>query len=1314
MKRTIRLAGMALGALALTVACSDSSTSDRNPTAPAGPSLLSAPNATSGNPFIQCGNKGPTCTWETGNINPQKALMREGDVVPFRITVNQDVAKPGRLYEIRLKYSTRVGGKNAYDFITTYDASEGAKANLCNPSGNLTPGNLANVSNYCSASGGVIQPGPALPPLTIPVGFAGGTAGSDDKSDEIAGSTHSANRFIQVFGGTSTSPLGGAPISDPTITYVASKSGDTEDAFLTFRFWTKPGAGAANFIVAWGGHIAQSSIWASQGGGAAQISGSSYHMALEYVNELNDNGTVFKTLTSGSRDLQLSAAAVLPQAELSLAKTSTITAPVAAGDPVNYTVTATNAGDGEATGVTISDNLPGAGTNWAEAPDNANCTITGSPASGSTVGSQVLSCGPVNIAANGTFSVTLVSSTTESSCPSLSNTATASAGNTTVSGSPTAAVTISVVCPGVTLSKTANPVGPVNAGDEIGFDITVANAATAGPATNVVVTDDLPTNAGLDWSIDPAVTGCAITGALGAEVLSCTFPTLAAGASTTIHVESRTTEASCATIQNTAKATVGNGTDPSDQSASVVVQCPGVTLSKTASPVGPVDAGGEIGFDITVANPAGGGLATNVVVTDDLPTNAGLDWSVDPAVTGCAITGAPGAEVLTCTFASLAAGASATVHVKSLTTEASCATIQNTAKATIGNGADPADAVATVVVRCPNVSLSKTASPAGPVSAGDQIGFTITVANAAGAAAATNVVVTDNLPTRAGLDWSIDPAVTGCAITGALGAEVLSCTFPTLAAGASTAIHVKSPTTSASCTTIQNTATAVVGNGSDPSGAVASVVVNCPNLTLTKTPDQAGDAGYSVQPGGTATFTITVANAGPGAASNVVITDTLPAGLVWQTATSGCAIGSVTVGGVSRQRLVCQAGTLAANTNFAAQVSAPVPASFVLDPPSPAGTPIQIDGNLIDDGAGNDWDSVGIDCPPGSVLGCAIDKPTGASDDSFGNGTKEDDALPSVIDGSIPNNKSDLLRFYLATERFETTDYLYLAWQRVQEPTGTTNMDFELNQRSTLSLNGVTPVRTPGDILIKYDLAQGGVNAVLGFHRWVISGTCEAQGAKPPCWGPVRELNADVAGTINQVQVQDPIAPGAPRTLSVRTFGEARINLQLSGIFQPGVCTNFGAAYLKSRSSDSFTAAVKDFIAPMPISVSNCSPQTIINTAWAQADGVAPISNSGTIGVTAPSGTASLFATPTTVHVARADANRAVSTGGAMSSSAMSSSTMSSSAMVAADAFEVGGRREVRRAGDVPVQVAARAGGRTAALPAPTPPAAVGGGPVVT
>lgn len=253
--------------------------------------------------------------------------------------------------------------------------------------------------------------------------------------------------------------------------------------------------------------------------------------------------------------------------------------------------------------------------------------------------------------------------------------------------------------PSITLNKIANPTGPVSAGGTIGFDITVANGTSAGPATNLVISDNLPTNSGLDWSINPAVTGCGITGLAGSQVLSCTFATFAAGASQTIHVQSGTTSASCALISNTATATVDNGTIP-NSTASVTVQCPSLSLAKTST-VTTVNAGDQVDYTVTVTN-SGPGTATNVQISDNLPGNSGLAWSESPDNTNCSITGLAGSQVLSCTFASLAVG-SASVTVVSPTTTGTCPSLSNSASASADNGSVSGSPTSAVVinVNCP-------------------------------------------------------------------------------------------------------------------------------------------------------------------------------------------------------------------------------------------------------------------------------------------------------------------------------------------------------------------------------------------------------------------------------------------------------------------------------------------------------------------------------------------------------------------------------------------------------------------------------------
>jgi hypothetical protein len=233
---------------------------------------------------------------------------------------------------------------------------------------------------------------------------------------------------------------------------------------------------------------------------------------------------------------------------------------------------------------------------------------------------------------------------------------------------------------------------------------------------------------------------------------------------------------------------------------------------------------------------------------------------------------------------------------------------------------------------------------------------------------------------------------------------------------------------------------------------------------------------------------------------------------------------------------------------------------------------IDTDANLkVDDPAPSiDW--AGVD----EVR--KADTTSGPTDESFGQGTKEDTAVPTVVDGSIPPNKSDLKFFGLYQEGGTTSGFLNLYWSRVQEPQGTTNMDFEFNQKRAAAGqgNGVTPLRTVGDLLVIYDLAQGGTRPVLSIREWIGS-----------AWGPATDLTASgkATGSINTSPIPAADADGLGAH-SARTFGEAQ--LDLSAIFDPTKCESFGSAYLKSRSSDAFTAALKDFVPPQAITLSNC------------------------------------------------------------------------------------------------------------------------------
>ena len=247
------------------------------------------------------------------------------------------------------------------------------------------------------------------------------------------------------------------------------------------------------------------------------------------------------------------------------------------------------------------------------------------------------------------------------------------------------------------------------------------------------------------------------------------------------------------------------------------------------------------------------------------------------------------------------------------------------------------------------------------------------------------------------------------------------------------------------------------------------------------------------------------------------------------------------------------------------------------------------DGNLTVQGI-LDWGNVSCTTQD--------DQDSGSGDDAFGKGTKEDTAVPVPVTGSIPPNKSDLSAFGVYLEENDSGGkFMHLFWTRVQDPKGTTNMDFEFNQ-SDESANGKTPNRTDGDLLIEYKLSKGGTVPELWRYTWIDgSGTLTADkcvaSSSLPCWGDKTNLteSGDAAGSINTSLIPAGESYGMG-DLDPYTFGEASVDL--TSIFDPNKCTSFGSAYLKSRSSDSFTSAIKDFIAPQTVDIKNCGAVIIV------------------------------------------------------------------------------------------------------------------------
>ncbi len=641
--------------------------------------------------------------------------------------------------------------------------------------------------------------------------------------------------------------------------------------------------------------------------------------------------------TSGGGDVgEVCTTFHFPSPKLSISKTADQSS-VNAGDQLGFTVEVKNTGDGDATGVSLNDSLPtgsGSGVTWTIASDPHNAFQLGTNG-----GHQTLQLKSSTLVAGADLTVHITAQTSASECSVYDNSATLSADNAASAGPATA----EEVChpANIHIVKTADA-AQVSAGTPIGFTLTVYNDGS-GAAKGVKVSDTLPINAGLSWSIASQGAGWASSCAIANGSLLCggangvTIPagTTQAGSTFTVHITSPTTAATgggcpggSGKVDNTGTVTASNG-GPAEANASTCVGAPGIHIVKTAD-APRVSAGAPIGFTLTVYND-GSGDATGVKLNDTLPINAGLSWSIASQGAGwgssCSIAGGVlscgGVNGVTVQAGTTQVGSTFTVHITSPTTAATggvcpggSGVVDNTGTVTTGNGGSGQSADSTCV-SAPGIHIVKTAD-APQVKAGDPIGFTLTVYNDGGGDA-TGVKLSDPLPGNAGLGWTIASQGAGWGSSCAIAGGVLSCggadgvTVPgdTPLAGSTFTVHVVSGTTAATGGTcpggtgvVNNTGTVTTANdGSEQSIASTCVQQRLIDLAITKS----GAPNPDTLPGNI-TWTMTVTNNGPDTATGVTIADPIPAGNTFVAASTtqgtctggailSCSLGTIPFGG---------------------------------------------------------------------------------------------------------------------------------------------------------------------------------------------------------------------------------------------------------------------------------------------------------------------------------------------------------------------------------------------------------------------------------
>lgn len=329
-----------------------------------------------------------------------------------------------------------------------------------------------------------------------------------------------------------------------------------------------------------------------------------------------------------------------------------------------------------------------------------------------------------------------------------------------------------------------------------------------------------------------------------------------------------------------------------------------LAVSKSSSPtVG--TAGGLLTYTLTAVN-RGPLEASGVQLVDTLP--AGVTYVSDNA--GCTRA----ANVLTCNIGSMKVNdvraVQVLVRINANVVSGGASTITNTVTISSNQGeANPADNSATLitqVIDAADLRVSKQCKPDQPAPSGSTATCTVFVDNL-GPSDARQVSITDTHLSNGAftiLNASYAPPGAPCAISGG----VVTCTLPTLAAGAGVAVTVNFTATGnidVNDTASVSSATPDPNTGNNTATGKVSFVANA-DLSVTKT----ASAGVAVA-GTNLTYTLSVTNNGPAAAPNVTVADILPSQVQLISATPSVgSCGGTTVPGDPAQPLTCNFGTL--------------------------------------------------------------------------------------------------------------------------------------------------------------------------------------------------------------------------------------------------------------------------------------------------------------------------------------------------------------------------------------------------------------------
>ena len=616
------------------------------------------------------------------------------------------------------------------------------------------------------------------------------------------------------------------------------------------------------------------------------------------------------------------------QADLALSTAATPTQ-VLAGNDITYTQTITNNGPASASGPSFTEATP-LNTTFQSvlAPPGWTCTTP-------TVGTAgTVNCSGSTLASGASADVIVVvnvPATVAAGTITASSSVTATTGDPNSANNSTTVTTQVLVNCDLAVTNSGTP-SPVTAGNTITYTQIVTNSGPSNCST-ATVTEATPANTTF-VSVGVVTSGGGTWTCPNSAPVSCANPSVPPGSTGTITAVYRVNAGTAAgtIITDTVTAgTTSTDTNSANNSATASIAVASaaqtdLSVTNAASP-NPAAAGGNVTYSQTVNN-GGPAAATGVVLSETLPANTTFVSLTGPAGWTCTTT-----SPYTCSDTAnlgVNAPASFTFVVKVNNTVAAGSTITQTdsvtSTTTDPNSANNSATVNVQVADSADLSVTNAASPV-PVQAGNNITYTQVVSNA-GPSTATSVILTEGLPANTTAVSLAGPGGWTCSLVS------LTCTNPSLAPSAPATITfvVKVTAGTASGTAINDTVTVSSAiadpNNANDSATAADVVATTTqaDLVVTNSPSPT-----SVAAGSNVTYTQTVQNLGPAAATGVGFTQVTPPNTNFQSiaAPGGWTCGTVPAVGSPGTITCTDGGNLAVNAT----------ASFTLVLQVNAGTP---------------------------------------------------------------------------------------------------------------------------------------------------------------------------------------------------------------------------------------------------------------------------------------------------------------------------------------------------------------------------------------